>query len=253
VKKLNINRISKSDTNEQVNCGKLAFWQDWFPELRKGLCEGRPIWVQSPKKRICIQHAKSVLGTLGFTDLETPYLSAKELVFCFRFGFLYQMTIRSRALLIGSVKELSEGEFDEFKKILQKSREFKRSYELNLVLIDERDERIEKMLDRADLEVIQPVLINGDEVELNEVVQDWVEEASTRFQKKVCRLSEEAAEFLEALSENEGLNSVKFHIFQGVANMCGSTLQRTHLEAGRKENRFSWADTGLKLEKNEIF
>ncbi len=253
MKKFNTECIREVSVNEQLNCGKLAFWQDWFPEFRKGMCEGRAIWIQSPQKGFCIQHAKSVLGTLGFSEVEMPYLSASEFLFCSRFGFLYHMTIRSRALLIGGMYELSNDELAEFAKILKKSREFKHAYELNLVMIDEWDARIEKLLGEVHVEIVQPVLIEENEMELNEVVQGWLEEASNRFQKKVYRLSEGAAEYLEELSMSEGLDSVKFHIFQGVAKMYGQILELDHLVSGKKKDRFSLAGIGAKFEKNEIF
>jgi hypothetical protein len=229
-----------------------TYAKGWANELKKSLCLGRLIWIQSPDHSDSVHYAKRVLNVLGIANGEMPYLSAAEFLFCCRFGFLFHMTVRSRVLLVGEISRLDQENQRELMKYLKKTLEFKMMYELNVVLVGSKGDGLNCDWSPAKPWVVQP-FADYVKPELNEIIQDWLEEASVQFGKKVHRMSEEAADSIELLMIRKGGEFVKALIFQMVKSVKGRAICWSDLELALVKNELDLADINLVSEKNDAF
>jgi len=210
-------------------------------QLRKSICMGRLIWIQALETNGSILRAKKYLKRFGFESDEVPYLSAKEFVFCYKFGLLLQVSMKSRMLLIGEIDNLDKEMRLELGICLANSRRIKMQYDLNIAVILPKNQ--ENELINPLKPYVLPDLEGGLKLEANEVIHNCIEDACALYGRSIRKISTETANLLEMITISEGAEFVKGIIFQSFKKNKESELDCESILKIIQNNKLDPVDT----------
>lgn len=214
-----------------------------FDRLRKSICMGKLIWIQAVETKESILKAKQLLNRFGFRSEEVPYMSAKEFVFCYKFGLLLQVSMKSRMVLISELDKLDEAMKLEFRICLANSRRIKMLYDLNMAVIAPKNQENEVIKPLNPF--VLPDLEGQMPLEANEVVHDCIEEACSLYGRSISKISTETANLLEMITIHEGADSLKNIIFQSFRKNKSSELEFESILKIILNNKLNLVDTAL--------
>ncbi len=216
---------------------------DWILGVKRSLCLGRLIWIQSPSSAGSIDFARSILNLAGVTDAEMPFLTGDEFLNACRYGFQSFVPTHTRVVLLGDLDRLSSEQRQELAGFLRKTQRLKMVNDFGVVMIDSGSEPLRRILSPLRPYLVQS-LNHGQAADLNELVHGWIEEAGHLFGKVIHRMSEEVAMRLEQIAEVESPAILKIVIFHMVKESSGTNLTAEDLIRGLKNNKFDLVGIG---------
>lgn len=189
--------------------GKEGKSMNEIKKLKKEICLGRLIWVQTPSNGSALFFAKRLMNGLGVQDQEMVYLSAEQFVRQSHEGFPLEFFKSTRVLLIGNLEKTDEKTKRKLFEKLVHHKAYKHLFDINLVLVSASFFDISEF-NKGGID-LHPFQMFGDHhpIRINEKIHDWIEGASLRLKKPIWKLSGEAAHAFEESYRNKGEDYAK--------------------------------------------
>jgi hypothetical protein len=195
----------------------------------KGFNYGRLMWLQGPAGTRKVRITYELLNFCLVKDSRVLQMSAHQFIDMLKVGSAKLYSNDYEVLIVRDFENLPRNELNLFLEAIEDYHRFKQFLEMRVILISSDNfERMKRCLKKLNPVIIRIRGVGDDPGELNERIHATIEVASRVTHKKVTRLSEAVATFLESFSWTKNDDDLLSTLVSALNNLEGTTLQIEH-------------------------
>jgi hypothetical protein len=192
----------------------------------KGFNYGRLLWLQGPAGTRKVRITYELLNFCLVKESQVLQMTAHQFVDMLQVGSARLYSETYEVLIVRGFENLPRKKLNSFVESMKDYQAFKALLQMRVILISsEHTEKMERSLKRLNPVIIRIRGIGDDPEELNERIHATLEAASQLTQKKVTRITEEVATFLEGFPFRKNDEDLLAILVAALRNLVGTILR----------------------------
>ena len=207
--------------------------------IKQYLNEGRMVWFQGPLGVRKVRIAYELLRRCNVLEFQIIQLSAFQFIDFIEKGMMRDVLLKYQVLMIKELESLERGQLHRFLNALNTYESFKKKLYFKVVLVSTGSFKGMGLIKKElNIIVVKIKGIGEDPSDLNERIHNLIELASKLSAKKVIKISESIAVFIENMSWKQNDEELLDLFLMAICRMKGNCLRIEHVFPNRHSNKF---------------